>query len=165
MVFIFSLISTGLKFSSVNHSSIYEYSVLNVFKNIKLLEMFIRAYSLIINKINRSLYIIWLLEEITNNSNKYCIFGLTFQSKIWFSVLLPSKDKTAATPRTKSIRFHWVCWRWISINEWLAVLTTSTFRISLKTRTFIERRSDKEESGKLHGAIWWITNQKRWKCW
>ena len=38
--------------------------------------MFIRAYSLIINKINRSLYIIWLLEEITNNSNKYCIFGL-----------------------------------------------------------------------------------------
>ena len=33
--------------------------------------MFIRAYSLIINKINRSLYIIWLMEEITNNSNKY----------------------------------------------------------------------------------------------
>ena len=42
--------------------------------------MFIRAYSLIINKTNRSLYIIWLLEGITNNSNKYCIFGLTFQS-------------------------------------------------------------------------------------
>ena len=34
---------------------------------------------IIINKINRSLYIIWLLEEIANNSNKYCIFGLTFQ--------------------------------------------------------------------------------------
>ena len=31
---------------------------------------------------NRSLYIIWLLEEITNNSNKYCIFGLTFQSPL-----------------------------------------------------------------------------------
>ena len=45
-----------------------------------LLKMFIRAYSLIINKINRSLCIIWLLEEITNDSNKYCIFGLTFQS-------------------------------------------------------------------------------------
>ena len=45
-------------------------------------KMFIRAYSLIINKINRSLYIIWLLEEITNNSNKYCIFGLTFQSPL-----------------------------------------------------------------------------------
>ena len=25
---------------------------------------------------------IWLLEEITNNSNKYCIFGLTFQSPL-----------------------------------------------------------------------------------
>ena len=34
----------------------------------------------LINKINRNLYIIWLLEEMTNNSNKYCIFGLTFQS-------------------------------------------------------------------------------------
>ena len=28
--------------------------------------------TIIINKINRSLYIIWLLEEITNNFNKYC---------------------------------------------------------------------------------------------
>ena len=36
------------------------------------IKMYIRAYSLIINKINRSLYIIWLLEEIINNSNKYC---------------------------------------------------------------------------------------------
>ena len=36
----------------------------------------------IINKINRTLYIIWFLEDITNNSNKYCIFGLTFQSPI-----------------------------------------------------------------------------------
>ena len=52
--------------------------------------MFIQAYSLIINKINRSLYIIWLLEEITNNSNKYCIFGLTFQSPL-------SEKKTYAT--------------------------------------------------------------------
>ena len=47
-----------------------------------ILKMFVRAYSLIINKINRSLYIIWLLEEITNNSNKYCIFWLTFQSPL-----------------------------------------------------------------------------------
>ena len=38
--------------------------------------------TIIINKINRSLYIIWLLEEITNNSNKYCIFRLTFQSPL-----------------------------------------------------------------------------------
>ena len=36
----------------------------------------------LINKINRSLYIIWLLEDIANNSNKYCIFGLTFQSPL-----------------------------------------------------------------------------------
>ena len=53
--------------------------------------MFIRAYSLIINKINRSLYIIWLLEEKTNNSNKYCIFGLTFQSPL--SKCLESKSE------------------------------------------------------------------------
>ena len=38
----------------------------------------IRAYSFIINKVKRSLYI--LLEKDDKISNKYCIFGLTFQS-------------------------------------------------------------------------------------
>ena len=31
---------------------------------------------------------IWLLEEITNNSNKYCIFGLTFQSPLQYLLKL-----------------------------------------------------------------------------
>ena len=36
-MFILSSISRGLEFSSVNHTSIYKNSELNVFKNIKLL--------------------------------------------------------------------------------------------------------------------------------
>ena len=36
-MFILSSISSGLEFWSVNHVSIYEYSKLNVFKNIKFL--------------------------------------------------------------------------------------------------------------------------------
>ena len=46
---------------------------------------------------------------------------------------------------------------------------TSTFQIAFKTRMYIDRRSEEEESSsKLQGSIWWITNQKdenvdRWK--
>ena len=42
----------------------------------------------VINTINRSLYITWLLEEITNNSNKYCIFGLTLETKSEYTVFI-----------------------------------------------------------------------------
>ena len=48
------------------------------------LKILIRAYSFIINKVKRSLYI--LLEKDDKISNKYCIVGLTFQSS--FSNLL-----------------------------------------------------------------------------
>ena len=37
MIFVLSSISSGLEFWSVNHTSVYENSLLNVFKNIKLL--------------------------------------------------------------------------------------------------------------------------------
>ena len=52
------------------------------------IEMLIRAYSLIINKINRSLYIIWLLEEITNNSNKYLLeLFISSNNQVMFKLL------------------------------------------------------------------------------
>ena len=37
MIFVLSSISSGLEFWSVNHTSVYENSLLNIFKNIKLL--------------------------------------------------------------------------------------------------------------------------------
>ena len=37
-MFILSFISSGLEYGSANHTSIYENSELNVFKNIKLLD-------------------------------------------------------------------------------------------------------------------------------
>ena len=60
-----------------------------MFSVITIVLVFLSSWNLIwllINKINGSLYIIWLLEEITNNSNKYCIFGLTFQSPLLWKV-------------------------------------------------------------------------------